>query len=190
MKQMDIRNVPNFGTVKLAEAPKAIPSSEPRQGQMPPMGDMQKMKPKAPVKVINKSKWPLPAYETSGASGMDVKANLDTEQIEVRPGETVLVPTGLYVEILPGLEFQARPRSGMSFKTKMRVSNSPGTIDSCYRGEIKIIMENTGDDGFIIKDGERVAQLVLCPVIECAWEEVEQLSDTDRGEGGFGSTGK
>lgn len=184
---MDIRQGKTFRNVPLQQAP--VNMQQP-QMQMPSEEEMRSMVPRAPVKVVNKSKHGLPQYETSGASGMDAKANLDVPQIEVRPGEIVLVPTGLYVEIPMGLEIQARPRSGLSYKTKMRVSNSPGTIDSCYRGEIKIIMENTGEDGFLIKDGDRIAQLVLCPVIRCEWVEVEQLTETDRGEGGFGSTGK
>ncbi len=183
---LDVRT-PSFRTVPLKPAaPEAAPQG---QGGMPTPEQMRTMVPKAPVRVINKTKHGLPQYETSGASGMDAKANIDAP-IVIKPKETVLVPTGLFVEIPPGLEIQVRPRSGMSFKTKIRVANSPGTIDSCYRGEIKVIMENTGDDEFTINDGDRIAQLVLCPSIYCIWEEVETLSETDRGTGGFGSTGK
>jgi dUTP pyrophosphatase len=161
-----------------------------QENKMPSPEEMRSMIPKAPVRVINKSKHPLPQYETSGASGMDVKANLETDKMMISSGETALVPTGLFVEIPPGLEIQVRPRSGMSLKTKMRVCNSPGTIDSCYRGEVKVIMENTGVEPFAINDGDRIAQLVLCPVIQVQWQETETLSETDRGVGGFGSTGK
>lgn len=146
------------------------------------------------VKVVNKSKHDLPSYETSGAAGMDVRANLDAPMTHfiIPAGDTKLIPTGLFVAIPEGYEIQVRPRSGISFKTKLRVANSPGTIDSCYRGEIKVIMTNTGDVDHIIQDGERIAQLVLCPVIRCEWDKVDsenELGETDRGAGGFGSTG-
>jgi dUTP pyrophosphatase len=185
-----MNQVPNFRSVPL-NVPKLTPSAAPDRapapdGMMPE--NMRSMTPKAPVRVINKSKNPLPKYETSGASGMDVAANL-SEPLVISAGETKLIPTGLFVEILPGLEIQVRPRSGLSLKTKMRVSNSPGTIDSCYRGEIKVIAENIGGDRIVINHGDRVAQLVLCPVITCVWEEVDELSTTDRGADGFGSTG-
>ncbi len=159
------------------------------------------------VKIINKSKWPLPKYETSGASGMDVRANLvDGVPLNIHPAQTVLIPTGLFLEIPEGYEIQVRPRSGLSLKTKLRIANSPGTIDSCYRGELCIIMNNTEteldyenrcvfdfvspDRGITINDGDRIAQIVLCEVPKIEWEEVDQLSNTDRGTGGFGSTGK
>lgn len=146
------------------------------------------------VKVVNKSKHNLPQYETSGAAGMDVRANfeVDGKKLTIIPGATVLIPTGLFVAIPEGYEIQVRPRSGLSFKTALRVANAPGTIDSCYRGEIKVIMTNTGRVEEIINDGDRIAQLVLCPVIKCEWNEVsteDQLGETDRGTGGFGSTG-
>ena len=142
------------------------------------------------VKVINKSKFSLPKYETSGAAGMDVRANLESETCHFSPGETIAVPTGLFVEIPEGYEIQVRPRSGLSLKTKLRVANSPGTIDSCFRGEVKVILTNTSHlIPATIEDGDRIAQFVLCPVVRCEWDEVDELSDTDRGTGGFGSTG-
>ena len=146
------------------------------------------------VKVVTLSHYDqsfaLPSYETSGAAGADVRACLGNgEKMIIKPGERVLVPTGLSMEIPHGYEIQVRPRSGLSLKTKLRVTNSPGTIDSCYRGELKIIMENTGEDGVHIVSGDRVAQIVLCEVPKIEWQEVQELTETDRGEGGFGSTG-
>lgn len=138
------------------------------------------------VKVINKSGFDLPKFETDGAAGVDLRS---TETVVIPPKSTALVPTGLFVEIPVGYELQIRPRSGLSLKTKLRVANSPGTIDSDYRGEIKIIMDNIGDKAIAIVSGERVAQAVLCPVSQFTWVEQNNLSETDRGEGGFGSTG-
>jgi dUTP pyrophosphatase len=145
---------------------------------------------KMKVKVVNRSTHSLPAYETSGAAGMDIRSN---EPVNIGPGDTVLVSTGLFVAIPEGYEIQIRPRSGLSLKTGLRVANAPGTIDSCYRGEIKVIMHNVGDKTEPIYTGDRIAQMVLCPVIKCEWDEVSDvvnLGETDRGEGGFGSTGK
>ncbi len=131
-----------------------------------------------------------PAYETAGAAGMDIKACLGVgEKIKISPGAKVLIPTGLCVEIPPGLEIQVRPRSGLSYKTQLSVSNSPGTIDSDYRGEIKVILGNIGDKDEIIFHGDRIAQIILAPVYHIQWEEQEDLSDTNRGNGGFGHTG-
>lgn len=144
--------------------------------------------PTVPVQVVNNSKHELPKYETSGASGMDLSANIDSPLV-IEPNQTTLIPTGISVACPPGLEFQVRPRSGLSFKTGLRVTNSPGTIDSCYRGEVKVIAQNTGDTPITINDGDRIAQLVLCPVLKCSWVTVSELSETDRGTGGFGSTG-
>lgn len=142
------------------------------------------------VNILNKSNHPLPQYETSGASGMDARANIPSGQIIIKAGEKILIPTGLFVEIPEGYEIQVRPRSGISFKTDLVVVNSPGTIDSCYRGEIKVIMKNTSDrNEYSILDGDKIAQLVLCPVSKCEWFSTDQLSDTDRGQAGFGSTG-
>ena len=134
----------------------------------------------------------LPSYETSGAAGADVRASLGSgEKILIRPGERVLVPTGLSVEIPSGYEIQVRPRSGLSFKTGLMVVNAPGTIDSDYRGEVKIILGNLGKEDEVINHGDRVAQLVLAPVTQAFYEaSIDDLSDTDRGTGGFGSTGR
>ncbi len=136
--------------------------------------------------------FPLPSYETTGAAGADVRASLGTgESMLLKPGERVLVPTGLSMEIPQGYEVQVRPRSGLSFKTGLMVLNSPGTIDSDYRGEVKIILGNLGSKEEIINHGDRVAQLVLAPVTQAHYVvTTEELSDTARGAGGFGSTGK
>lgn len=136
------------------------------------------------------SNLPLPQYQTEGAAGADLCACLGVgEQIIVKPGERVLVPTGLMMEIPHGYEVQIRPRSGLSFKTNLFVVNSPGTIDSDYRGEVKIIMGNWGQSDEIIKHGDRVAQMLVAPVVQGEFSLVTDLSDTQRGAGGFGSTG-
>ena len=129
----------------------------------------------------------LPQYQSSGASGFDFHAS---ENVTLEPGETKLVPTGLAFEVPRGQELQVRPRSGLSLKTKLRIPNSPGTVDADYRGEVKIIMENTGDAAHFIQVGDRIAQGVICPVIQVQLGEVQELSNTARGEGGFGSTNK
>ncbi len=136
--------------------------------------------------------FPLPSYETTGAAGADVRASLGTgEKLLLKPGERVLVPTGLSMEIPHGYEIQVRPRSGLSFKTGLMVLNSPGTIDSDYRGEVKIILGNLGTKEEIINHGDRVAQLVLAPVTQARYViTTDELSETVRGSGGFGSTGK
>ena len=131
----------------------------------------------------------LPVYETSGASGMDLAALID-EDIIMTPGERVLVPTGLAVSIPKGFEIQIRPRSGLAAKKGVTVINTPGTIDADYRGEIKIILFNHGNKDFIVNNNDRIAQMVLTPVIKMEIEEVDQLPKTIRGSGGFGSTGK
>ena len=128
----------------------------------------------------------LPGYTTEGAAGMDV---LSAESLTLKPGQRHAVATGLSVAIPQGYEIQVRPRSGLALKHGISVPNTPGTIDSDYRGELKIILINHGDDDFAIERGDRVAQLVLAPVTQAAWEEVEDLDETTRGEGGFGSTG-
>ena len=128
----------------------------------------------------------LPAYATDGAAGMDV---LSAESVTIRPGQRHAVATGLSVAIPQGYEIQVRPRSGLAFKHGITVPNTPGTIDSDYRGELKVLLINHGTDDFAIERGDRVAQLVLAPVTQAAWEEVDELDETDRGEGGFGSTG-
>ena len=140
------------------------------------------------VKVINKSKHLLPQYETIASAGMDVRANID-QAITLAPLERSLVKTGLFVEIPIGYEIQVRPRSGLAFKKGITVLNSPGTIDADYRGEIGVLLVNLSSEPFIIEDGERIAQLVLASHEQASLQEVEILEDSDRGQGGFGSTG-
>tara|TARA_B100001564_G_C20600773_1_gene652604 strand:- start:607 stop:1044 length:438 start_codon:yes stop_codon:yes gene_type:complete len=130
----------------------------------------------------------LPKYETNGASGMDLSAFL-TNDVVIRPGNKAVIPTGLAVSIPKGYEIQIRPRSGLAAKNNLSILNTPGTIDSDYRGEIKIILINFGKENFIVKNKSRIAQMVLCPVSLGEIEEVDDLSNTDRGAGGFGSTG-
>ncbi len=141
------------------------------------------------VKVINKSKNQLPKYETISAAGLDIRADI-SEEIEIKPLERALIPTGLYVEIPVGYEIQVRPRSGLAAKFGLTVLNSPGTIDADYRGEIKVILANISNEVYTLKPEERVAQMVLAKHEQIQWEEVNELSETARGEGGFGSTGK
>ena len=140
------------------------------------------------VHIINKSKHELPRYETVGSSGMDVRANIDSP-IEISPLSRVLVKTGLYLEMNPGIECQVRPRSGLALKKGITVLNTPGTIDADYRGEIGVILVNLSNETFVVVDGERIAQLVFCKVEHIELKEVDVLSDSKRGEGGFGSTG-
>ena len=128
----------------------------------------------------------LPAYATSGAAGMDV---VSAESVTIRPGQRHAVATGLSVAIPENYEIQVRPRSGLAFKHGITVPNTPGTIDSDYRGELKVLLINHGADDFAIARGDRIAQLVLAPVTQAQWDEVEELDETSRGEGGFGSTG-
>ena len=128
----------------------------------------------------------LPAYATSGAAGMDVVA---AETVTLQPGQRHAVATGLALAIPAGFEIQVRPRSGLALKHGITVPNTPGTIDSDYRGELKVILINHGPDAFAIARGDRIAQLVLAPVVQAAWDEVDELDDTERGAGGFGSTG-
>ena len=130
----------------------------------------------------------LPAYETSGSSGMDLQAYI-SEEIILKPGERKLIPTGLSVAIPENLEIQIRPRSGLAYKKGISVVNTPGTIDSDYRGEIKVLLINLGKEDFIIKKFERIAQMVVCPITKVILSETNDLPDTIRGEGGFGSTG-
>lgn len=130
----------------------------------------------------------LPAYTTPGSSGMDLRAAVEG-QVTIYPGETTAVPTGLTIAVPGGYEAQVRPRSGLALKHSLSVLNSPGTIDSDYRGEVKVILANLGREDFAINRGDRIAQLVVCPVVHAAWEEVERLPDSSRGAGGFGSTG-
>lgn len=128
----------------------------------------------------------VPLYATEGAAGFDLVAN---EEVVVNPFSTQLIPTGISVGVPPGFELQIRPRSGLSLKTKLRVANSPGTIDSDYRGEIKVVLENTGNVAHVVRKGDRIAQGVLSPVFTAVWQPVEELDVTDRNDGGFGSTG-
>lgn len=141
------------------------------------------------VKIINKSKNPLPQYQTEGSAGMDICANLDSAWL-LAPGHRVLVPTGIYLEIPQGYECQVRSRSGLAAKLGVAVLNSPGTIDSDYRGEVGVILINLGDGPVAINNGERIAQLVFSKVERTEWETAESLETTERGDGGFGSTGK
>lgn len=141
------------------------------------------------VKVINQSDNPLPSYETKGSAGMDIKANLSAPII-LQPMERMLVPTGLFMEIPLGYEGQVRPRSGLAIKHGLSLINCVGTIDSDYRGELKIPMINLGQEPFEIKHGERVAQFILAKHGYVEWQVGEVLNETTRGEGGFGSTGK
>lgn len=141
------------------------------------------------IKIINKSKHELPSYATQAAAGMDLRANLDAPII-LGSLERTLVRTGLFMELPVGYEAQIRPRSGLAFKNGLTVLNSPGTIDADYRGEVKVILVNLSKEPFTINDGERVAQMVIAKHEQAEWIEVEQLEETARGEGGFGSTGK
>lgn len=140
------------------------------------------------IRIVNRSKHPLPAYETTGSAGMDLRANLD-EAITLKPLERLLVPTGLFIEIPAGYEAQIRPRSGLAVRNGITLLNTPGTIDADYRGEIRIIMVNLSNQEFVICDGERIAQMVVAAHEMAEWIEVDELADTARGSGGFGHTG-
>ena len=140
------------------------------------------------VKVINKSSNPLPAYATPLAAGLDVRAD-NAEPIELKPMQRAMVPTGLFLEIPAGYEVQVRPRSGLAAKRGVTVLNAPGTIDADYRGEVCVILVNLGTEPFVIERGERIAQLVLARHEVIEWEESEELAASERGAGGFGSTG-
>ena len=141
------------------------------------------------VKVINRSSYDLPRYETAQAAGLDVRADL-RESIVLGPLERALVSTGLYVEIPDGYEIQVRPRSGLAARHGISLVNAPGTIDPDYRGEIKVILVNLSNEPFELRPGERIAQLVVSRFSRIDWEPVDELAPTDRGEGGFGSTGR
>lgn len=140
------------------------------------------------IKVINTSRFELPRYESTHSAGMDVRANL-TDPIGLNPLERVMVPTGLFIELPVGYEMQVRPRSGLAAKYGITVLNSPGTIDADYRGEVKVILVNLSNEPFIINPGERIAQLVVARCEQLDWEPVQALTETERGTGGFGSTG-
>ena len=133
---------------------------------------------------------PAPAYETAHAAGMDLRAALpEAEPLTLRPGERFAVPTGLAMAIPPGFEGQVRPRSGLAFRHGVTCLNAPGTVDADYRGEVKVILINLGPDDFIVRRGDRIAQLLIAPVAQASWRETDALDETARGEGGFGSTG-
>ena len=140
------------------------------------------------VQIINKSKHATPNYETEGAAGMDLRANID-ESITLKPLERTIVKTGLFIALPVGFEAQVRPRSGLAAKKGITVLNSPGTVDADYRGEIGVILVNLSNEDFVVNDGERVAQLVIAKHERVNWKEVEILNETERGSGGFGSTG-
>ena len=142
---------------------------------------------KIQIKKLSKSV-SIPKYETQGSSGMDIAAHIE-DNIIINPGEKALVSTGFSIAIPRGYEVQIRPRSGLAAKKNITVLNTPGTIDADYRGEIKVILINLGKEKFIIENGERIAQMVVCPVVRANFEEVKKLSNTERGSGGFGSTG-
>ena len=140
------------------------------------------------VKIINQSKHPLPSYQTESSAGMDLRAEL-TQPVTIKPLERKLIGTGLYLEFPKGFEAQIRPRSGLAFKHGLTVLNTPGTIDADYRGEIKVLLVNLSDTDYTVSDGERVAQMVISKHETVQWETTEVLSETERGAGGYGSTG-
>ena len=140
------------------------------------------------LKVINQSEHALPEYATILSAGLDLKANL-SESILLKPLQRTLIPTGLFIELPEGFEAQIRPRSGLAFKHGLTVLNSPGTIDADYRGEIKVLLVNLSETDFIVNNGERIAQMVIAKHEQIIWEPVIQLEKSDRGAGGFGSTG-
>ncbi|MBB6129640.1 dUTP diphosphatase [Mucilaginibacter lappiensis] len=139
------------------------------------------------IRIINKSKNSLPAYETAHAAGMDLRADIE-EQVQLKPMERKLIPTGLFIELPEGFEAQIRPRSGLAFKHGIGIVNSPGTIDADYRGEIKVLLINFSTEVFEINNGDRIAQMVVARHETVSWNEVEVLNETTRGEGGFGHT--
>jgi len=141
------------------------------------------------IKIINNSSNTLPHYETIGSSGMDLRANLE-EPVKLQPLQRALIPTGLFIELPLGFEAQVRPRSGLAIKHGITCLNSPGTVDSDYRGELKIVLINLSNETFMIQHGERIAQMVIQPVVKAEWQEVEVLNESKRGAGGFGHTGK
>lgn len=141
------------------------------------------------VRIINHSAYPAPAYATTSSAGMDLKANI-VGPVVLKPLERAMVPTGLHIALPDGMEAQVRPRSGLAAKHGITVLNSPGTIDADYRGEIKVILVNLSQEPFTINPGERIAQMVVARYEQVEWEETDALDDTDRGQGGFGSTGR
>jgi dUTP pyrophosphatase len=141
------------------------------------------------VRIINRSNNPLPAYETSGSAGMDIRAFLQ-EDVTLGSLERKLIPTGLFIELPEGYEAQLRPRSGLAFKHGISLPNTPATIDSDYRGELKVALVNLSKEDFVIKTGDRIAQMIIAKHERAEWIQVEEITETQRGEGGFGSTGK
>jgi dUTP pyrophosphatase len=140
------------------------------------------------VKIVNKSKHSLPSYQTALSAGMDLRAEM-TGNVTLKPLQRILVPTGLFIELPAGYEAQIRPRSGLAYKNGITVLNSPGTIDADYRGEIKVLLVNLSDQDFVIQDGERIAQMVISRHEQILWLPVEELDNSERAAGGFGSTG-
>jgi dUTP pyrophosphatase len=141
-----------------------------------------------PVNVINQSRHALPSYQTAHSAGMDLRANLEAP-VTLKPLQRALIPTGLFIALPEGHEAQIRPRSGLAYKHGISIVNSPGTIDADYRGEIKVLLVNLSDQDFVVEDGERVAQMVVARYERVEWSEAEALTDTERGAGGYGSTG-
>lgn len=141
------------------------------------------------VRIINKSRHTLPEYATEYSAGLDLKANIESD-VTLQPLERALIPTGLYIELPQGYEAQIRPRSGLALKHGLTILNSPGTIDADYRGEIRVILVNLSNDPFVIKDGERICQMVVAAHARVEWVETDNLDETERGAGGFGHTGK
>ena len=140
------------------------------------------------IKIVNKSKHPLPEYATPGSAGMDLRANIDAP-ITLAPGERKLISTGIYIALPVGYEAQVRPRSGLALKYGIGLANMLGTCDSDFRGEIRVILINLGQEDFVVNDGERIAQMVIAKHERAEWEVVEELDETERGEGGYGHTG-
>ncbi len=140
------------------------------------------------ISIVNQSPYPAPAYETAGSAGMDLRAHI-SEPLALEPLQRKLIPTGLFIELPAGYEAQIRPRSGLAIKKGITLVNTPGTIDSDYRGEIKIILVNLSDTSQTITPGERIAQMIIARYEQIAWQEVSELAETSRGAGGFGSTG-
>jgi dUTP pyrophosphatase len=140
------------------------------------------------ISVINRSKHDLPQYETSHSAGMDIRANIDSPVV-LAPMQRALIKTGLFVELPKGFEMQVRPRSGLAYKKGITVLNSPGTIDADYRGEVGVLLVNLSDTEFVVHDGERIAQIVIAQYQQADWKVQEILTETERGQGGFGSTG-
>ncbi|MDD3788322.1 MAG: dUTP diphosphatase [Petrimonas sp.] len=141
------------------------------------------------IKIVNKSKHPLPEYATPHSAGMDLRASID-EPVVLKPLQRALIPTGLYIQLPEGYEAQIRPRSGLAIKHGISIVNSPGTIDADYRGEIRVILVNLSDQEFVINDGERICQMVIAQHAHAKWQQADELDETERGAGGFGHTGK